>query len=346
MEKFKFDELLKINGQELTKKYIQSLSKQERLDLIDPIFLILRNQGFTFPDNNSKLKLSYKKICEFKPDITINEIFNNSSLGTDISKFFCSKSFFSTTEYKKQNMIEIYNDDILLKKISHNRLGLDWLDDDEKGPGINEAFNLRTKMFIQAMRSMRLIIQTSVFKPTAAKYLTEKYSNENDHIYDYSAGFGARMLGTISANRQYTGVDPLTIPELIKMKDFLNIKATLINDMSENVKLKENSFDLSFSSPPYYNQEVYSNDQSQAYNKGEDYFYNIYWRKTLENIKYMLKPNKYFILNVSNYPKMIDIAKEYFIFDHEIYLRTIRSHLTKSKGITKYEPIYVFKNNK
>jgi tRNA1(Val) A37 N6-methylase TrmN6 len=131
------------------------------------------------------------------------------------------------------------------------------------------------------------------------------------------------------------------------MKSFFKLRgAFLIDGISENTSLGENSMDLIWSSPPYFNQEVYSNDENQAYNKTEDYFYNTYWRETLERCKKMLKPNKWFGLNVTRqYIKMFDIAKEYFKFDHEISLRLVRSHLNKKgkEDAQKYEPIFMFK---
>ena len=127
------------------------------------------------------------------------------------------------------------------------------------------------------------------------------------------------------------------------MRNYFNIDCVLIDDVSENVKLKKNSIDFAFSSPPYFDQEFYDDDKKQAYNKGEDYFYNVYWKKTLENIKYMLKPGKIFALNVKNFPLMVEMAKEYFEFTDILYLRTIRSHLNKKAGTQKMEGIYIFK---
>lgn len=340
-----FDDIITFNNNKITKQYIQSLSKQERLDLIEPLFHLFRNNGFIYPDDEKSLNKSYQQIVDFQSPVNEDSIYNNSSCGTDICKYFC-RSFFSATEPKKKTIPEIFNDDTLLKKIIHNRLGLDWIDHDGKGEGVNEAFNLSFKMLIQGMRSMRLISQISIFKPTVAKWLTEKYSKPNNIVYDYSAGFGARMLGVVSCGRNYIGVDPMTVPELITMRDYFKLNATLIQNGSENVRLDENSIDLSFSSPPYFNQESYSQDVTQAYNQGEDYFYNTYWKQTLDNIKYMLKPNKYFILNVANYPKMLQMAENVFTLDHTVNLRTTRSHLTKSKGVIKLEPVYVFLNNK
>jgi len=343
----KFDEIFEINGKKLSKKYIESLSKKERLDLIEPIFNLLRSTGWLYPDNPNDLKKDWKKLQELKIDLNQTELFNNSSLCTNICKYFCHK-FYLATEQNKKNMIELFEDDVVLKKLIANRLGLDWIDDDEKAPGVNEAFNLTFRMIIQGMRSKRLVASTSIFKPDVAKYMYEKYSNEGDTVLDYSAGFGARLMGAVAAKRVYIGIDPWTTDELETMANYLQFKNyTLINNGSEHVRLKENSIDFSFSSPAYFNQEEYSRDDRQAYAKGEDYFYNTYWKNTLANVKYMLKPGKWFGLNVKNFPKMVEMAKQEFgPIIEEINLRTIRSHLNKTAGIAKMEQIYMFKNNK
>ena len=71
----KYDEVLEINGNKLTKKYIQSLSKQERLDLIDSIFNLLRKNGWMFPDDIKKATKEYNRLLEFKPDLNSTELF-------------------------------------------------------------------------------------------------------------------------------------------------------------------------------------------------------------------------------------------------------------------------------
>jgi hypothetical protein len=239
-------------------------------------------------------------------------------------------------------MIDLFYDDKILKKLIYNRFGLGWFEE------TNEAFNLSPKMIIQGFRSMRLVNMTSMFKPDIAKYMCLKYSQPDDLIYDYSAGFGGRMLGAVSCGRKYIGIDPLTNIELNNMIDCLKLKnCKVFDNCSEDFTMGENSVDMSFSSPPYYNYEVYSTDENQAYNKGKDYFYNVYWKKTLDNIKHMLKPNKIFGLNVKDQPIMVKMAKERFNLVDEVKLKTVRSHLNKKNiDAVKYEPIYIFINNK
>lgn len=339
IDEAKYDSIVVINGRRITAKLLRSLEEHEREALIEPIFEYFKNIGWMFPrPENQKLLQSYNKLCNKNFDMNNNELFNNSSLATDICKTFCH-SFYTSTEPGGRNMVDVWNDDELLKQIIRNRLGLGW----KKNP---EFFNISFRMILQGMRSMRLVPQITIFKPTIAKYICLKYSEPNDLVGDYSAGFGGRMLGAMSCGRRYMGIDPLTIPELEKMRSFFNFQqCSLIHNGSEEFKGPKHSVDLFWSSPPYYNQEVYSNDISQAYNRGKQYFYEMYWPKTLENAKHMLKPGKWFGLNVKD-DRMLEITKEKFgpVVEY-VNLRTVRSHLAKKAGIEKLEYVYMFKNN-
>jgi hypothetical protein len=51
-----FDKTISIDGNVLTAKYIESLSAEERQNLIEPVFQYFRRTGFIFPDDSSKLK--------------------------------------------------------------------------------------------------------------------------------------------------------------------------------------------------------------------------------------------------------------------------------------------------
>lgn len=337
-----FDQIAYIEGKFLTGFYLKTLNNEEKEKLIEPIFDYFRKQGWLFPNlSEDILSHEYQKLFNHKIDLEKNELNNNGHLATNICKHFCN-SYYLSTERDSLSMIEIWDNDDLLKKVIKNRLVLDWKSK------TNESFNISHKMLIQGMRSMRIVPGITMFKPEIAKYICMKYSNEGDTIGDYSCGFGGRLLGAMSCDRKYIGTDPLTVPELQKMADFYQFKdCQLIQSCSEDYCGEENSIDLYWSSPPYFDQEYYSSDNTQAYNKGEDYFYNIYWKKTLNNIKFMLKPGKWFGLNVKNYPLMFDIACEIFGEVKDIvYLKTKRNHLTKAAGNSKNECIFMFKNNK
>lgn len=342
----KFEDNLVINGNELTRKYVESLNYEERESLIEPILDKIREVGFIYPNNETKVIKEYKRLCDREIDLENKKMFNNSSVGTYICKYFC-KSFYQGTEMQKgkktPSMIELFENDEVLKKIIRNRLGMEWYK--QHGEDDVEAFCISPRQIVQGFRSSRMVNALSLFKPEIAKYIYMKFSNCGDLIYDFSAGFGGRLLGAMSCGRRYIGVDPLTADELGKMIGFFSWQNCMIlKGCSEDIKLEKNSIDLAFSSPPYFNQEVFSDDETQAYSKGEEYFYDIYWNNTLDNIKYMLRPGKIFALNVKGFPRMLEMAEEKFDIFDKVGLRTVRSHLNKSAGIEKMEYIYIFTN--
>jgi hypothetical protein len=82
-----------------------------------------------------------------------------------------------------------YNDDILRKAI---RAYLD------TGKSLN---NLRTLFFSYA----RLYFDTPInFSPMRAKIIFEHYCPKNGVIYDYSAGYGGRMMGALCSEQDFT----------------------------------------------------------------------------------------------------------------------------------------------
>jgi hypothetical protein len=91
----------------------------------------------------------------------------------------------ATTCNEKQSMYDrFYNDDILKKAI---KVYLD------SGKTIH---NLRTLFFSYA----RLYYDTPInFSPMRAKIIYEHYCPKNGVIYDYSAGYGGRMLGALGS---------------------------------------------------------------------------------------------------------------------------------------------------
>jgi len=333
-----FDKMIIINKNIMNTSYLNNLSKEEKEKLVEPIVNYFVNSGFVYPDNFDKVTTEYKNLIEAEVDLTKNSLDNHSRLGTYICKYYCKSFYSSTTIDNNLSLLNSFTYDNL-KKVTEFKLKLIHSNID--------SMNFSYQTMVDALRDARICAQISIFKPIIAKYMCLKYSEPGDVVGDYSCGFGARMLGATSCGRKYVGTDPLTVPELQKMANDLELKdVKLINYGSEYYKGEENSIDLYWSSPPYYDLERYSNLQNQAYSKGENHFYNIYWRNTLENIKYMLKPNKWFGVNVSDkHYKMVEIAKEYFgEIIEEVNLESRRYHYAGQKF--KIEKIFMFKNLK
>lgn len=331
--------LVKIDGQELSAKYIKQLNKSERESLVMPIYNYFRRIGWQYPKVHKNILIrDYQKLIDKEIDINNIYLNNNDRVCTNICHHFCESYYRAGTK----SIIDVWNDDKKFLSVIRNRLVLNWQSK------TNETFNITGRMMIQGIKSMMLSNPISMFKPAIAKYICMKYSNPGELVGDYSAGFGGRLLGATSCGRRYVGTDPLTVPDLIKMVKFYNLEETvkLHQVCSEHFTLEKNSVDLYWSSPPYFDKERYSEEKSQAYNNGENYFFDVYWKNTLKNVYQALKPNKWFGLNVKDVPLMVDMAKQFFGEPKEIiYLYTRRNHLNKSSNKYKLEPIYMFYKN-
>jgi len=159
------------------------------------------------------------------------------------------------------------------------------------------------------------------------------------HIYDSSSGWGGRILGAMSSRKKihYVGTDPNPdnflneegISRYEYMAKFYNDncvddysdKLTSFFDVtpqgntyelfqngseliSNNPKFQKykGKLDISFTSPPYFNREQYSQDENQsfkAYGEYEDWRDN-FLRPTLTTIYEYLKNDRYILWNIAD----------------------------------------------
>ena len=93
---------------------------------------------------------------------------------------------------------------------------------------------------------------------------------------DPSAGWGDRLIAAIAYGCSYTGVDPSNcmnqyyheiINQLATKKEKDKNQYQIIQDGFENVVIEPESYDLVFTSPPFFDFELYENDKSQSVEK-------------------------------------------------------------------------------
>jgi len=137
--------------------------------------------------------------------------------------------------------------------------------------------------------------------------------NINNNWYDYSCGWGDRLLGALYKNCNYYGTDPnyMLVDRLKQMaKDYQQImylhNVVDIRPIGSEEFVEEwvGKMGLAFSSPPYFALEDYKIGK-QSYNENVTYeqWKNGYLKQTMLNIHKYLIDNGYFILNINNYDK-------------------------------------------
>ena len=218
-------------------------------------------------------------------------------------------------------------------------------------------------------RALELVTGENIqnFKPQNARALVEHLCPVLwGNVYDYSAGYGGRLLGISCSNMNYnyTGIDPNT--ETIKYLNYFNeildeavgVKGTLIQNVSE--EYKPSDIDLAFSSPPYFNLEKYSDEDTQCMVRYRtlDEWFSGYVEPTIKNIYNSLNKDGIFATNIADYKTYGN--KEYKVVDDWIqtserigfkHISTIKMMLNTRPGVgnnklagrEKFEGVYVFK---
>ena len=218
-------------------------------------------------------------------------------------------------------------------------------------------------------RALELVTGENVqnFKPQNARAIAEDLCPVMwGNVYDYSCGYGGRLLGIGASNMKYNyvGVDPNT--ETVKYLNYFNdcieeavgVKGTIIQNVSE--EYQPTDIDLAFSSPPYFNLEKYSDEDTQCmvrYKTLEEWF-SGYVEPTMENIYKGLNREGLFATNIADYKTYGN--KEYKVVEDWIktaerigfkHVGTIKMMLNTRPGVgnqklagrEKFEGVYVFR---
>lgn len=210
------------------------------------------------------------------------------------------------------------------------------------------------------------------FSPIAARKIYERYCPKfGARILDYSCGFGARMLGCLTSNYdyQYIGIEPNSKlnDRLLKFSDWICKSVNRLNNTKLYIDGSEvfheelvDTVDLSFSSPPYFNLEIYCDEESQSANENTTLndWKRHYMIPTIYNIYQYTKPGGLHIVNLKNISKnepLLDMwiacckAVGFTIVDANYLVHQSRRQFDKGKKNVNYtgdkEPIVIFKKN-
>jgi hypothetical protein len=314
-------DIITYNDKLLTKEYISSLNIEEKQKIKKYLFNYFRGYGFPYPKHSDfELYSDWKAIKEFDSSVIINgdKLKTKNYTGNKLTKHFF-ENFYKVSFDKKKTMLEAFENDEMLNKVIDNRLGISY----------KETFNISGAMLRQGLRNSRLAMSASMFMTTVAKYIYDTYAEQDGIVYDYSSGFGQRLVGALSSknNLKYVGVEPWTesFNNLNKLSKslFKDSQCKLYNVGSENFYDKDldEKICLAFSSPPYFDTEVYCNESTQCNLRSYEDYLN-YWNETCKNIFKMLKPNGCFIVNISEKYKydLEIIALKYFAHEQYLYL--------------------------
>lgn len=161
------------------------------------------------------------------------------------------------------------------------------------------------------LSSLGMVLGTQVaanFRPGFALSMYRRFAPDGGAVLDTSTGFGGRLIGYAASKcSRYVGIDP-NVPTHegnLRMTKTLSIEGVeLINLPAEDVDplpLRD-SFDFSFTSPPYFSKEQYSDDATQSWQR---YKTGDAWRdhflQAMLALQYVaLRPGAHNVVNIAD----------------------------------------------
>lgn len=220
--------------------------------------------------------------------------------------------------------------------------------------------------------SMSWVRKVANFPCRTAKDIYERYwDGENRlNILDTSMGFGSRMSASLLSGHNYCGFDPnqSLFKKLCEYKNWLVDQGIVEEDRRVGLYCGGSEvfrpelfelFDVSFTSPPYFNLEVYSNDKGASSSNYDNYMAWVkeFVKPTVYNTYCYLKTGGYAMINIKNINKKETCYDDFFkafkeidgfefieVFDMEINKKNYGMAYEGAKGnIVNKEPVMVFR---
>jgi 16S rRNA G966 N2-methylase RsmD len=219
-------------------------------DAAVPSLAVELSQTSYYPQyTDDELKKDWNNLCKWTS--TGNDINSTSRMGIKLSEHFCP-NFYDIESSTGTSFKSLWTSTNLEKILRWNRKS-------HSTPYLSE---LKRGIYFCCG-----LTKNTMYRPQMMKLACMKYKPEI--VLDPCAGWGGRMLGAVSYGVRYIAFEPntTTYNNLMNMASFLGIqhKVTLICDDARNMK-KYNlpNVDLVLTSPPYFDLEVYTHEQTQS----------------------------------------------------------------------------------
>ena len=326
-------------------------------NLIDEVYDGLKSKGFPhYPIDYKWRQREFGKLVKFDRSTLLkpkDKIVGASSHGLALAWSYMPHHWGIKCGTMK-TPLEIWNDEKHLK-IGIRKLleGTFWEQQD--------YHNITDSTLRSLLRRYSGTQAVSNFRPTAAALMYDKFLEKSSPLFgtkagvtwDMSCGYGGRLLGAIAADVNYIGTDPCTetyegLQQIKEEWGSLNRTIELHQIGSEEFWPDKNSIDLCFTSPPYFDWEKYSEEDTQSYKKyptTKEWIDGFLWH-TIDKCHYGLKTGGILALNVANTKRIKNFEEVTLRITKEIAYKHIDTwylQLSSQEGTVKVEPIFIFK---
>jgi 16S rRNA G966 N2-methylase RsmD len=224
---------------------LKALSEDEFNAIVSSLALELEQRGILYDNSTAgEIKKDWISLCKKPSSINISA---TSTVGMKIMRKHMHH-FYEVCNHKGKSVKLLWKKENLEKALRFNRKS-------HSTPYASEI--VRSLSFTNGLGKV------TMYRPLMARNVVSYFKAKS--VLDVCAGWGGRMLGTTSLGVSYTGIEPCTktFHGLQAIRDELNLpNVTLMHETAEQAELQ--TYDLALTSPPYYNLEVYSDEETQS----------------------------------------------------------------------------------
>ena len=238
------------------------ITQEERAEIVPKIIDEFLNAGFHKTIRHYEKESDVNKIYKYIQDdtIPINKITGQKTTKSNELLRNYMHHIYDVCDYKGHNLPKLWTKELL-----------------------ENAFKLLDKpnytvnsMMTELLKKLKYTPVT-LYSPIMTKSILNTLNCKT--VLDPCIGWGGRMIGTTCIGGHYTGAEPClkTFKGLKEMEGDLKLgdQVTIYNigaeEMIDILKLTAQTWDICLTSPPYFNLEIYSDEDTQSINKYKTY---------------------------------------------------------------------------
>ena len=267
---------------------------------VSRVIKFYRSYGFPYPVvPRTRLVATVERVRNTKLDgIFRNGKVHHAKTGMAVVNMF-HLGIWSARTRENKSYLETFEDDSLLEKIIRDRY--------VHGKGLTPS---------QILTGLRNRPKGPAnYPPATAKAIYDKYLPNSGNTLDPCGGYGGRMLGALCSNKvkHHISLEPATdtykdtrtmLSILRKTVPVVETRKTrLLNITAEEYcpPEKKEFFDLVFTSPPYFDQEIYSDEPNQVASSCKTMDdYKKWIQKITRNWTFMMKKGAHLLIQISD----------------------------------------------
>jgi SAM-dependent methyltransferase len=253
-------QLLELRGRDWA-----GLPLRRRRALVQRAFRYWRSRGFPyFQLSERQIRSEFRHLKTIEPSAA----FRNGGLHGSIAGLRIANSFqpqmWSVRVSRYRSPMDVFQDDTLLRQALMRAWSI-WPD----------RFGVNASCLRRMLKTFPGTASVSNFRPTLVRAVVDRFSPAGGTVVDFAAGYGGRLVGCLSLDRDYVGIEPCdeqvkglsrTIAALSEHTSGPP-SATIRHGCAEDIlpALSTESADLVLSSPPFHDWEKYSEQPTQSY---------------------------------------------------------------------------------